>query len=46
MSEREGRAGVMVDKLAKARVEVPPERLGPLAPEWETSLTSRKALSA
>lgn len=39
-------AGVVVDKLAKARVEVPPERLGDLAPEWEASLANRRKLSA
>jgi hypothetical protein len=39
-------AGVVVDKLAGARVEVPPELLADIAPEWEASLAKRRKLSA
>jgi hypothetical protein len=35
-----------VDKLAKAGVEIPPELLAGLAPEWADSFTDRKPLSA
>jgi hypothetical protein len=37
-------AGVVVDKLATARIEVPPELLADIAPEWEVSLTSSRKL--
>jgi len=40
-------AGGVVDKLAEARIEIPPELLADIAPEWEASLTNRrKKLSA
>ena len=35
-----------VDKLAKAGVEIPPELLAGLVPEWADSFTDRKPLSA
>jgi len=35
-----------VDKLAKAGVEIPPELLAGLAPEWADSFTSRRRSSA
>jgi hypothetical protein len=39
-------AGVVVNKLAGVRVEVPPELLADIAPEWEASLAKRRKLSA
>jgi hypothetical protein len=39
-------AGGVVDKLAKAGVEVPPELLADVAPEWTDSFTDRRPLSA
>jgi hypothetical protein len=38
--------GVAVDKLAGTGVEIPPELLADIAPEWEVSLTNRRKLSA
>lgn len=39
-------AGGVVDKLAKAKIEIPTELLADIAPEWEVSLTNRRKLSA
>jgi len=39
-------AGVVVNQLAGARIEVPPELLADIAPEWEASLAKRRKLSA
>ena len=39
-------AGVVVNQLADAGIEVPPELLADIAPEWEASLTKRRKLSA